>query len=226
MRTRPRAPRLCHGDLRYLAGCLSSSHSTFDWWHRPFVDALGQVWDTGDAAAPLDPRLPPMARQVLLDALRPTRIVGSDGEQHALHDGIGVEVGDALVVATSGTLGSTQRCRAHTPCRCRLGQGEHPPGSALIPTDTCGWPVCHWPISAGLAVVTRAIVTGTPLVVVPGFDAESRCGSGALGPGVPCVAGGDCAAAARSLGLQLRAPRRQQGSRRAATQRRRHLRHD
>ena len=41
----------------------------------------------------------------MLDALRPTRIVGSDGEQHALPDGLGVEEGDALVVASSGTAG-------------------------------------------------------------------------------------------------------------------------
>src|ERR1700677_4317625 len=55
-----------------------------------FVDALRAIWDTGDAAAPLDPRLPATARQVLLDALRPTRIVGSDGQQHALPGGSGV----------------------------------------------------------------------------------------------------------------------------------------
>ena len=70
-----------------------------------FVDALQAIWDTGDAAAPLDPRLPLAARNVMLDALRPTRIVGSDGEQHTLADGIPVEEGDALVVATSGTSG-------------------------------------------------------------------------------------------------------------------------
>src|SRR5580692_12172839 len=70
-----------------------------------FVDALRAVWDTGDAAAPLDPRLPAAARQSMLDALRPTRIVSSDGELHALPDGVPVEEGDALVVATSGTSG-------------------------------------------------------------------------------------------------------------------------
>src|SRR6202050_3158436 len=65
-----------------------------------FVDALRAVWDTGDAAAPLDPRLPPTARRVLLDALRPTRIVGSDGEQRALAGGIPDEDGHGLVYAT------------------------------------------------------------------------------------------------------------------------------
>ncbi|HEX3334529.1 MAG TPA: hypothetical protein VHS57_09320, partial [Acidimicrobiales bacterium] len=70
-----------------------------------FVDALQAIWDSGDAAAPLDPRLPGAAQRVMLDALRPTRIVGSDGEQHALSDGVPVDDGDALVVATSGTSG-------------------------------------------------------------------------------------------------------------------------
>src|SRR5580658_6972386 len=92
-----------HGDLRYwpvpelvaldLPGGIG------------FVDALQAVWDTGDAAAPLDPRLPAPARQAILEALRPSRVVGSDGDQHSRRDGIPVEPGDALVMATSGSSG-------------------------------------------------------------------------------------------------------------------------
>src|ERR1700682_5119548 len=70
-----------------------------------FVDALRAIWDTGDAAAPLDPRLPEPARRALLHARLPTPCVGSDGEFHRLDDGFGVEEGDALVVATSGSSG-------------------------------------------------------------------------------------------------------------------------
>jgi o-succinylbenzoate---CoA ligase len=145
-----------------------------------FVDALQAIWDTGDAAAPLDPRLPPAARQVLLDALRPTRIVGSDGEQHALPDGIGVEEGDALVVATSGTSGQPKGVvltydavvASAEATSARLGVEPHRHAwLACLPLAHIG----------GLSVVTRAIVTGTPLVVLPGFEAESveeagRCG--------------------------------------------------
>jgi O-succinylbenzoic acid--CoA ligase len=159
-----------HGDLRYwpvpelvaldLPGGIG------------FVDALRAIWDTGDAAAPLDPRLPPVARQVLLDTLRPTRIVGSDGEQHALRDGIGVEAGDALVVATSGTSGHPKAAvlthdavaASAEATSVRLG---------VVP-DRDAWLACL-PLAhiGGLAVVTRAIVTGTPLVVLPGFEAEA-----------------------------------------------------
>ena len=136
-----------------------------------FVDALQAIWDTGDAAAPLDPRLPPVARQVLLDALRPTRIVGSDGEQRAIADGIGVEDGDALVVATSGTSGHPKGvvlthdavAASATATSARLG----------IDAARHVWMACL-PLAhiGGLAVVTRSILTGTPVVVLPGFEAE------------------------------------------------------
>ena len=49
---------------------------------------------------------------------------------------------------------------------------------------------------------------------------------GRLGTGHPCRPGRHCAAAPRPLRLHLRAPRRQQGPRCAASQRRLHLRHD
>ena len=137
-----------------------------------FVDALRAIWDTGDAAAPLDPRLPPIARQMLLDALRPTRIVGSDGEQRALPDGVGVEDGDALVVATSGTSGQpkgvvlTHDAIAASAVATSARLGVDPARHVWL---AC-LPLAH---IGGLAVVTRSIVTGTPVVVLPGFDAEA-----------------------------------------------------
>jgi O-succinylbenzoic acid--CoA ligase len=145
-----------------------------------FVDALRAIWDTGDAAAPLDPRLPGAARRVLLETLRPTRIVGSDGEQHALPDGLGVEEGDALVVATSGTAGEPKgvvltheavaaSARATT---ARLG----------VDPSRHSWLACL-PLAhiGGLAVVTRAVVTGTPVLVLPGFEAEAVEAAGRTG---------------------------------------------
>ena len=137
-----------------------------------FVDALRAIWDTGDAAAPLDPRLPLAARTTMLDALRPTRIVGSDGEQHALRDGIPVAEGDALVVATSGTSGQPKgvvlthdaiaaSARA-TSERLGIDRAQHSWLACL--------PLAH---IGGLSVVTRSIVTGTPLLVLPGFEADA-----------------------------------------------------
>jgi o-succinylbenzoate---CoA ligase len=136
-----------------------------------FVDALRAIWDTGDAAAPLDARLPPVAKRFLLDALRPTRIVGSDGEQRRLPDGIPVEAGDALVVATSGTSGQPKgvvltheavaASATTTTARLAVDPARH--------TWLACLPLAH---IGGLSVVTRSIVCGTPLLVMPGFDAD------------------------------------------------------
>jgi O-succinylbenzoic acid--CoA ligase len=145
-----------------------------------FVDALRAIWDTGDAAAPLDPRLHAAARRALLDALRPTRIVGSDGEQHARADGVPVEAGDALVVATSGTSGEpkgvvlthdavTASARATTK-RLSVDPHRH--------TWLACLPLAH---IGGLSVVTRALATDTPLMVMPGFEAEAVESAGRSG---------------------------------------------
>ena len=145
-----------------------------------FVDALRAIWDTGDAAAPLDPRLPAAARRVMLDALRPTRIVGSDGEQHALPDGLGVEEGDALVVASSGTAGQPKGVvLTHAAVAASAGATtEH----LSVDPSRHAWLACL-PLAhiGGLAVVTRAVVTGTPLLVMPGFEAEAVEAAGRTG---------------------------------------------
>jgi o-succinylbenzoate---CoA ligase len=158
-----------HGDLRY--------------WPVPelvaldlpggagFVDALQAVWDTGDAAAPLDSRLPRAARALMLEALRPSRIVSSDGDQHRVAGGLPVEEGDALVVATSGTSGEPKgvvlthdavaASAQATSTRLGIDPGRHSWLACL--------PLAH---IGGLSVVTRAVLSKTPLIVMPGFDAD------------------------------------------------------
>jgi O-succinylbenzoic acid--CoA ligase len=107
----------------------------------------------------------------MLDALRPSRMVSSDGDQHRLPDGLPVEEGDALVVATSGTSGEPKgvvltheavAASAHaTSARLGVDPGRH--------TWLACLPLAH---IGGLAVVTRSILTKTPLIVMPGFDAD------------------------------------------------------
>jgi len=137
-----------------------------------FVDTLRAIWDTGDAAAPLDPRLPRAARDALLAALRPSRVVASDGEHHTMAGGLPVEEGDAVVIATSGSSGQPKGVvLTHDALRA----------SALATSDRLGidparhaWLACL-PLAhvGGLSVVTRALLTGTPLTVLPGFDADA-----------------------------------------------------
>jgi O-succinylbenzoic acid--CoA ligase len=146
-----------------------------------FVDALRAVWDTGDAAAPLDPRLPAPAVQALLDALQPTRVLGPDGSMTRLPAGRPAEAGDALVLATSGSTG--------LPRGVVLTHGAVA-ASARATSDRLGVDPArhHWlaclPLAhvGGLSVVTRAMITGTPLTVLPGFDRDRVTEEARRGP--------------------------------------------
>ncbi|MDA8045419.1 MAG: AMP-binding protein [Actinomycetota bacterium] len=137
-----------------------------------FVRILQQVWDRGDAALPLDQRLSGPAREALLDALAPAQVAGPDGTAARRAGGRPVEPGDALVMATSGTTGRPKgvvltheavaaSARA-TSDRLGVDPAEHR-WLACLPLNHVG----------GLSVVTRSIWTGTPLDVLPGYDAAA-----------------------------------------------------
>ncbi len=131
-----------------------------------FVDALRRIWDAGDAAFPLDRRLPGAARAATLAAIAPDRLVNDRGI-HTL-DGLGVEQGDALVVATSGTTGSP-RGVVLTHDAVRASARATSARLAVSKADT--WLACL-PLShvGGLSVITRAVLTATRLVVHDGFE--------------------------------------------------------
>jgi O-succinylbenzoic acid--CoA ligase len=122
-----------------------------------FVDALRRTWDEGDAVLPVDPRLPKPAIDTLLHALRVDEPV---------------ENGDALVIATSGTTGQP---RGVVLTHDALAASAIATSTRLAvdpARDT--WLACL-PLAhvGGLSVVTRALITDTPLVVHPGFDADA-----------------------------------------------------
>ncbi|HEX3793247.1 MAG TPA: AMP-binding protein [Acidimicrobiales bacterium] len=136
-----------------------------------FVDAVRAIWDTGDAVAPLDPRLPLPARAALMAALRPSRVVGSDGQIHVLPDGLPVEEGDALVMATSGSSGQPKGV-VHTH-EALLASARATTRQLGVDPQRHSWLACL-PLAhiGGFSVVTRALLTDTPLTVVPSFDPE------------------------------------------------------
>ena len=70
-----------------------------------FVVALQRIWDRGDAAFPLDRRLPAPARAAMLAAMRPASVIDEHGIETPCPDAVPVEPGDAVVVATSGSTG-------------------------------------------------------------------------------------------------------------------------
>ena len=69
-----------------------------------FVSSLQRIWDEGDAAFPVDQRLPFEERRRLIERMGASKVITPDSEQD--RKGYPVENGDALVVATSGTGGS------------------------------------------------------------------------------------------------------------------------
>jgi O-succinylbenzoic acid--CoA ligase len=136
------------------------------------VELLERTWSHGDAVCVLDDRLDGTARATQLAALRPTRVATADGEEVVLRDGLGVEAGDALVVTTSGSTAAPRavvltdeavRASAHATS-VRLG--VDPARDRWL----CCLPCAH---VGGLSVVTRSILTATPLEVQPRFDAEA-----------------------------------------------------
>lgn len=122
-----------------------------------FVAALRRAWDDGDAVFPLDPRLPPPAREAVLDAVRPSSPVEPD---------------DALVVATSGTTGVPKA--AVLTHAAVAAAAEATSAHLSVDPDRDHWLACL-PLAhvGGLGVVTRALHTGTPLTVVPDAQAST-----------------------------------------------------
>lgn len=135
-----------------------------------FVDALVRTWDEGNAVLPLDPRLPRPALDTLLTALRPAVVVDEHGQRHRRDDGLPVAPGDAVVVATSGSTGTpkgvihTHASVAASATATNAGIGTDPATDRFL----CCMPLNH---VAGLSVVTRALLSGTPLEVLAAFDA-------------------------------------------------------
>jgi len=136
-----------------------------------FLAALRRVLDAGDAAMPLDARTTRAARDEIVTALAPSAVVDADGEEHALPGGRAVEPGDALVVPTSGTTGTPKgvvltRDAVESSARATSARlGVDPRSDRWC---SC-LPLAH---VGGLAVLTRAIVTGVDVEVLPGFDRD------------------------------------------------------
>jgi O-succinylbenzoic acid--CoA ligase len=135
-----------------------------------FVTAMRAAWDRGDAVLPLDQRLAPKAQRAVVDHLRPGRIVHRGGTEQ-LAAGDPVEPGDALVVATSGTTGvpkgvvlthaALEASAWATSSRLGVDPARHR-WLACLPLNHVG----------GLSVVTRSLITNTPVRVLPRFDGD------------------------------------------------------
>jgi o-succinylbenzoate---CoA ligase len=127
-----------------------------------FVEELQRIWAAGDAAFPVDQRLPMAARVAVCAAMR----VGES-----------VEPGDALVVATSGSSGPP---KGVVLTHDAIAASAEATSGRLAVAATDHWLACL-PLShiGGLSVVTRALHSRTTLTVLPAFDVEAVEQSGA-----------------------------------------------
>jgi len=144
-----------------------------------FVDELQRTLDDGDAAWPVDQRLPPPARDRLFSLLAPS-VVATVDDRHALADGVPTDEGDALVVATSGTTGDPKG----VVLTASAVEASARSTSARLGVDPTRdrWLSCL-PLAhvGGLSVVMRALLTGTPIEVHPGFDPDAAAAAAGRG---------------------------------------------
>ncbi len=142
-----------------------------------FVETLRRIWDAGDAAFPLDRRLPPAGQRAVLASIAPDRMIDEHGIRNL--EGRCVEQDDALVVATSGTTGAPRGVvLTHDALRAsaeatsaRLGVRGDDTWLACLPLSHIG----------GLSVVARALLTDAGLIVHDGFDADAVSAAAAGG---------------------------------------------
>jgi len=134
------------------------------------VDALRAVWDAGDAALVLDGRLTVSARHDLMRRFGAAAVIDSSGTTADPSGGRPMEDGDALVVPTSGSTGEPKGAvLTHTA----IAASARAVAARLDIADDDHWLACL-PLAhvGGLSVVTRALVLGTRLTVIPAFDAD------------------------------------------------------
>lgn len=136
-----------------------------------FVEAMKRIWDAGDAIFPVDQRLPQAARVTLLREMAPSAIIDGEGAETKVPDGRPVEMGDALVIATSGSTG--------LPKGVVLTHGNIVASAAASNQRLGTMSSDHWlaclPLShmGGLSVITRAWHANCQLTVHPTFEAPS-----------------------------------------------------
>ena len=135
---------------------------------KTFVDLVQRAWSNGDAILPIDQRLRPSVKKMLLDTMAPSEVIDASFTASSLPNGRPMQDGDALVIASSGSTGSPKGI-IHT--HSSLLAGAQASASRLQLTSDDHWLVCI-PVShvGGFSVISRALHIGAALTLLPAFD--------------------------------------------------------
>lgn len=128
---------------------------------------LARAWEDGLAVLPVDPALPMPEVRRMLDELRPSVLIDSEG-RHDLPGGIPVSDEVALVVTTSGTSGSRKGVELS---HAALEQSARAVMAGLKAGEGERW-LCCLPMShiAGLSILVRSRLAGTEPVIHDRFN--------------------------------------------------------
>ena len=138
---------------------------------QTFVDLVQRAWSNGDAVLPIDQRLRPSGKKMLLDTMAPSEIIDASFTASSLPNGRPMQDGDALVIASSGSTGAPKGI-IHT--HSSLLAGAQASASRLQLSANDHWLVCI-PVShvGGFSVIARAMHTSAALTLHPAFDAAA-----------------------------------------------------
>ena len=128
------------------------------------VGAIADSLSAGHAVTVLDPRWGSLARSQALAALRPTRVIDPAG-MTVLDDGTPAEDGDALVVLSSGSVSSPKA--AVLTYSAIMASAQMTTAALGVDPSRHRWLACLPPSHiGGLSVISRALLTATPLSVI------------------------------------------------------------
>jgi o-succinylbenzoate---CoA ligase len=134
------------------------------------MTVLDDVWASGAAILPLDPRLAAAETRRIVALARPGVLLDADGTT-IMTDTTGVDPGVGLVMATSGTAGAP---RAVELPRRAVEAAVLGSGLALGDGPDARW-LCCLPVAhvGGMLVLLRGVLTGAPVEVHGAFDPEA-----------------------------------------------------
>jgi O-succinylbenzoic acid--CoA ligase len=132
-----------------------------------WTGVLEDVWVSGAAILPLDPRLAASETRAILDLARPGILLDAEGTT-VMTESEGVDPGVGLVLATSGTAGAPKAVElSRAAVEAAMLGSSRALGDGPEATWLCCLPLAH---VGGMLVLMRGLLTGSPVVVHGGFD--------------------------------------------------------